>query len=96
MELDLKAFKNKWHNAEQVEVKQTNEYQTFIDKGKKPKLSDEYTKIKVHFVYAVKHDGCYKTRLVARGHLTATPDDSLDSGVVSLKGICLITFLGKV
>ena len=75
---------------------QINKYQTFIDKGKIPKLSDEYTKIKVNFIDAVKHDGRYKARLVARGHLTAIPDDGISSGVVSLKGIRLITFLGKL
>ena len=77
-------------------MKQINEYQRFIDKGKKSKLSDECTKLKVHFVYAVKHDGRCKARLVAGGHLVAIPDYSIYSGVVSLKGICLITFWGKL
>ena len=34
--------------------------------------------------------------MVAGGHLTAIPDDSIYSGVVSLKGIRIITFLAKL
>jgi hypothetical protein len=30
-------------------------------------------KIRVHLIYAVKHDGRHKARLVAGGHLTETP-----------------------
>ena len=96
MELDMKAGNNKWYNAEQTELKQIYQYNTFIDKGKNFDIPPDYTKIKVHFVYAVKHDGRYKARLVAGGHLTAIPDDSIYSGVVSLKGIRIIIFLAKL
>jgi hypothetical protein len=47
-------------------------------------------------VYAVKHDGRYKARLVAGGHLTDTPVDSVYSSVVSLRGIRLAVFLAKL
>ena len=72
------------------------EYDTFIDKGKGYVMANDFTKIRVHFVYAVKHDGRRKARLVAGGHLTAIPHESIYSGVVSLKGICLIIFLGRL
>ena len=42
-----------------------------------------YQKIKVHLVFACKHDGCHKARSVAGGHLTPDPIHSICSGVVS-------------
>ena len=59
-------------------------------------LQGNYTIIQVHFVHGAKHDGRYKTRLVAGGHLTLIPNDSIYSGVVLLKGVRLITFLGRL
>ena len=51
------------------------EYDTFIDKGPNPNSRElaGYKKINLHFVYAVKHDGRYKSRIVAGGHLTDAP-----------------------
>jgi hypothetical protein len=48
----------------------------------------------VHLVYAVKHDGRHKA-LVAGGHLTETPVDSVYSSVVSLR-IRIITFISEL
>ena len=72
------------------------EYKTFIDKGKKAAIPKDYKRIRVHFVYAVKHDGRYKARLVAGGHLTDTPIDSVYSSVVSLRGLRFVIFLGEL
>ena len=47
-------------------------------------------------VYAVKHDGRHKARLVAGGHLTDTPIDSVYSSVVSLRGIRILTFIAEL
>ena len=44
---------------------------------------------------ANKHDGRHKARLVAGGHLTDTPIDSVYSSVVSLRGIRVLTFLAE-
>ena len=57
----------------------------------------ECTKINVHFVhvYAVKHDERHKARLVTGNHMTKVPNDSIYSGVVFLKGIRVVTLLGK-
>ncbi len=44
----------------------------------------------------MKHDGHHKSRLVANGHLTEVPLDSIYSGVVSLHGICLLVFLAEL
>jgi hypothetical protein len=50
----------------------------------------------VHLVFDVKHDGCHKARLVAGGHLTDPPLDSVYSGVVSLRGFRLVLFLAEL
>ena len=47
-------------------------------------------------VYDVKHDGRHKSRFVAGGHRTSTPTDSVYSGVVTLQGIQLVTFLAEL
>ena len=47
-------------------------------------------------VYDVKFDGRHKARFVAGGHRTSTPVDSIYSGVVSLQGIRLVTFLAEL
>ena len=96
MALDEENGNKKWFDAERLELKQINEYDTFTDEGKLSKPLPGYKQIKVHFVYDVKHDGRLKARLVAGGHLTPVPIESVYSGVVSLKGIRLITFLGEL
>ena len=55
-----------------------------------------YQKIKVHLVFACKHDGHHKARLVAGGHLTPDPIDSICSGVVSTRSLRLSIFLAKL
>jgi len=44
----------------------------------------------------VKHNGRHKARYVAGGHLTDIPVDSMYSGVVSLQGLCIVTFLAEL
>ena len=48
----------------------------------KVQLDPGYILMKMHFVFAVKHDGRRKSRLVTGGHLTGTPVESVYSGVV--------------
>ena len=43
-----------------------------------------FKKITINLIFDVKHDGRHKARLVAGGHLTDTPIDSVYAGVVSL------------
>ena len=61
-----------WKDASDLEIKQIFEYKTFVDKGHHTKSNAPvgYKKIRVHFVFDVKHDGRHKARLVADGHLT--------------------------
>ena len=72
------------------------ECEAFKDKGKGHKPGQECTRINAHFVCAVKHDGRHKARLVAGGHLTDTPIDSVCSSVASLRGIRMIAFLSEL
>ena len=47
-------------------------------------------------VYDVKHDGHHKARYVAGGHLTDPNEESVYSGVVSLRVIRLVVFLAEL
>ena len=55
-----------------------------------------YHQIKVHLVFAVKFDGRHKARLVADGLLSPEPIENIYSGVVSLRYLRLVIFLGKL
>jgi Reverse transcriptase (RNA-dependent DNA polymerase) len=55
-----------------------------------------FKRIRVHIEYDVKHDGRHKARLVADGHLTDIPLDSVYSGVVSIQGFRLLLFLAEL
>ena len=68
-----------------------------LDKHKKVKNPPNgYHRIKVHLVFAVKFDGRHKSRLVTDAHLTAEPIENICSGVVSLRNLSLVVFLGKL
>ena len=54
------------------------------------------SRISFHFVYAVKHDGRFKARLVADRHLTKEPVESIYSGVVSLRSLRMVVFLAQL
>ena len=43
-----------------------------------------------------KHDGRFKARLVADGHLTKEPVESIYSGVVSLRSLRMVVFLSQL
>ena len=94
--IDEKYGNTKWQDAEKLEIKQLFEYEAFEDKGLGADLPIGYTKIPCHFVYDVKHDGRHKARMVAGGHRTSTPIDSVYSGVVSLAGIRAVAFLAEL
>jgi len=79
LELDRVNGNTIWIDAETMELNQIDEYKSFIDKGVGYNPGSDYKRIRVHMVYAVKHDGRYKARLVAGGHLTETPIDSVSS-----------------
>jgi hypothetical protein len=46
-----------WLEAERLELNQLDEYEAFKDLGRDTKAPEGFKKIRVHFVYACKHDG---------------------------------------
>ena len=96
--LDKENSNTHWQDAMDLELTQIHEYKVFKDTGKaqfhngKVVTPDGFQKIRVHFVYAVKHDGRFKARLVADGHLTKEPVESIYSGVVSLRSLRMVVF----
>ena len=98
MELDKANGNTKWKDSELLERNQLLEYNTFKDLGHRTKARAPpgYKRITLHYVYAVKHDGRYKSRIVAGGHLTDAPVESVYSGVVSLRGIRFVLFLSEL
>ena len=53
-------------------------------------------KIRVHFVFDVKHCGKIKGRLVADGHLTKEHNETVYSGVLSLRNLRLTMLLAEL
>ena len=102
MRLDKENGNTHWQDAMDLELTQIHEYKVFKDTGKakfhngKVVTPDGFQKIRVHFVYAVKHDGRFKARLVADGHLTKEPVESIYSGVVSLRCLRMVVFLSQL
>ena len=83
---------------------QINECTVFQDHGKAKidtksrKVSnapDGYQKIRVQLIFTVKHDGRDKARLVAGGHLTPEPIESIYSLVVAIRSLRLVVFLAN-
>ena len=60
------------------------------------KCTQGSSKIKVHFVLAVKHNGCHKARLVTDGNLTRQQVEMVYSGVVSLRNLRIVMLLVEV
>ena len=98
LQIDARNKNTKWQDATKLEFDQLDEYETFEDAGdsKTTSAPKGYTKITVHLVFDVKHDGRHKVRCVAGGHLTEIPLDSVYSGVVSLRGLRIMLFLSEL
>ena len=105
LQLDEQNGNSKWYDATKLEMDQINESKVFQDHGKPnidPKsrkvsnVPDGYQKIRVHLIFAVKHDGRHMARLVAGGHLTPDPIESINSGVVSIRSLRLVKCLAKL
>lgn len=98
VKLDEKNGDTKWQDAEKLEIEQLFEYNCFEDRGHKSTATvpRDYKRIRLHMVYACKHDGRRKARCVAGGHLTDVPNESVYSGVVSLRGIRLLLLIAEL
>jgi hypothetical protein len=62
----------------------------------KSKAPVGYKKILVHLIYDVKHNGRHKAILLADGHLTDIPLESVYSVVVSLWRFRVVLFLAEL
>ena len=73
-ELDVKydnlKLPKRWDIAECQEIDSLKEYKTFKRHTSRHENPPGHRRIKVFFVYAVKHDLHHKARLVAGGHMT--------------------------
>ncbi|MGH7955331.1 MAG: reverse transcriptase domain-containing protein, partial [Gloeomargaritales cyanobacterium] len=79
-------------------MKMIEKYQTFRDYGhsKSVEAPSGYKRIRTHLVFDVKFDLRRKARLVAGGHLTDPPKDSVYSGVASTRSIRMCLFLAEL
>ena len=104
MQFDSENENSKWYDAIKLEMESMLEYKVFkrwnktiLDKHQKVMNPPKgYHRNIVHRVFAVKFDGRHKARLVADGHLTPEPFENIYSGVVSLRNLMLVIFLGKL
>ena len=94
--LDQKNGNQKFQNAMKLELQQLFEYDTFVDLGTKVKPPAGYSYCGVHFVFDIKHNFCHKAHLVADGHKTPTPIESVYSSVVSLHSLRIVMFLAEL
>ena len=96
IQLDQRNGNTKWADATKLEMDLMKKYHVFKDQGKDTAIPTGYKRIRVHLIYDVKHDGRHRARLVADGHLTDVPVDSVYSGVVSLRGLRMLIFLAEL
>ena len=96
--LDRKNDNDNWKNANKLEHEQLKEYDVFTDKGRFAdyKIPRGYQLIRVHIIFDVKVDGRHKARVVADGHPTATPTESVYSKFVSLRGLRTCLFISEL
>ena len=88
----------KWFPHNQYDSPSGHQHASKQDLGHKLKVQPPsgYKRISVHLVFDVKHDGRYKARLVADGHLTDAPLESVYSGVVTIRGFRIVMFLAEL
>ena len=79
-----------------LEMSQLDEHGSFINHGIGKTAPQDYTIIKTHLIYEIKHDGRHKSRYVVDGHLADIPIDSIYSGLVSLRDLRIMLFLAKL
>ena len=105
LEFDKENNNTKWADATRDEMDCNKEQQVFT-KGPRAKWDPQHKKIlnappnhqkiRVNLIFAVKYNGRHKARLVADGSLTPEPAENIYSGVVSLRHLRLVIFLGEL
>ncbi len=89
MRLDQCSKNTKWQDVASLDICQLFEYDMFVEMGHYSRAlpAEGYKMIRVHLVFDIKHERQHKACLVADGHLTEVPVDSVYSGVVPLCGL---------
>ena len=105
LEFDKENNNNKWADATRDEMDCIKEQQVFTkhqrtkwDSNHKKILNapHNHQKIKVNSIFAVKHNGRHKARVVADSSLPPEPVGNIYSVVVSLMHSRLVIFLGEL
>ena len=104
-EFDKENNNTKWFDATREAMDCIKEQQVFIkhqrvkwDSNHKQIINapPNHQKIRINLIFALKHDGRHKARLVADGFLTPKPLENIYSEVVSLGHLRLVIFLGEL
>jgi len=95
---DMANGNTKWQEATTLKMMQLFDYDCFKDGGIHGEAPNPkgYKKMRGRLAFDWKHNGCHKARYIAGGHLMDIPVDSLYSGVVSLRGLRIVTFLAEL
>ena len=106
LEFDKDNNNTKWADATRDEMDCIKEQQVFFQGTKGKNWDSNHKKIlnappnhqtiRVNLISAVKYNGRHKARLVADGSLTPEPAENIYSGVVSLRHLRLVIFLGEL
>ena len=94
--LDEENGNKLWAKAIDKEINKMKEYQVFqvLPRGAAP--PEGYSRIPLHFVYDVKHDGRHRATMVAGGHVAPEPEDSISSTVCSLSAVRTVLLLAEL
>ena len=93
MDLDRENGNNLWLESIETETGQILEYDTFKILEPGEKAPHGYQFVPLTLVFAVKHDGRRKARLVAGGHVTDPGTDEVYSSVVAPEGVRIVIFI---
>jgi hypothetical protein len=98
MKFDGLNRNDRWDQSVKAKMQQLDDYCCFIDAGiyGRDLPPSDYKKIQAHLVFDIKHDVQHKARFVGGGYLTDVPMESIYSGVVSLRGVHMFTFLSEL
>ena len=105
IEFDKENNNTKWADATRDEMDCIKEQKVFTtyqrdkwDSNHKRILNapPNHQKIRVNLIFAVKYNGRHKAKLVADDSLTPEPVENIYSGVVSLRHLRLVIFLGEL
>ena len=95
-QLDNVNKNTKCQDSTNLEISQLYGYNTFTNHVVGKTAPQGYKRIRAHLIYDIKHDGRHKARCAADSHLINIPIDSINSGVVSLRGLRIVMFLAEL